>query len=184
MDTLKLELREDATRQHILAQLYDLLDDDRRAAIEEAAGALRASDGHCHDIADVEATIEEQDVPADVKADARRIYQILNEAEAHVHGCKPDETHFHEVGNHEAIGNVLAVCLAIHELAPARIIATRVQAGKGKVQCAHGLLDIPAPATAYILSLGIPLEASKRDGEWCTPTSAAIIKHFVEEFVD
>jgi uncharacterized protein (DUF111 family) len=78
----------------------------------------------------------------------------------------------------------LSVCLAVHKLAPTRIIATPVQTGQGKVQCAHGLLDIPAPATAAILAQGIPVEARKRDGEWCTPTSAAIIKHFVEEFVD
>jgi len=59
-----------------------------------------------------------------------------------------------------------------------------VQTGSGKVQCAHGLLDIPAPATAAIIARGIPVVPETREGEWCTPTSAALILHFVDAFVE
>lgn len=184
METLKLDLLEDATRQNIRAQLYALLDQDAVASIEETVAPLATSGGHCHDVADVRAAIDGMGLADKPAADAKAVYAILNQAEATVHGCSPDETHFHEVGNHEAIANVLEVCLAIDALQPERIVATPVQAGCGKVQCAHGLLDIPAPATAAILALGIPVVAEKREGEWCTPTSAAIIKHFVVEFAE
>ena len=187
MKTLKLELHDDATRQHIRAQLFALLDETSYIAIGRAVEPLAKSDGHCHGLPEVIDVIRSQHFDAEIEADAIDIYRILNGAEASVHGCSPDETHFHEVGNHEAIGNVLAVCLAIRALAPERIVATPVQVGKGKVQCAHGLLDIPAPATAAIISHGDPefvIAEPRREGEWCTPTSAAIIKHYVEEFVE
>ena len=77
---------------------------------------------------------------------------------------------------------VCAVCLAVEALAPERIAATPVQVGSGTVTCAHGELHIPAPATAAILDSGIPVCAERLDGERCTPTSAALIKHFVDEF--
>ena len=112
----------------------------------------------------------------------RAVYRILAEAEASVHGCAVDETHFHEVGNGEAVRNVCAVCLAVEALAPERIAATPVQVGSGTVTCAHGELHIPAPATAAILAAGIPVCTERLDGERCTPTSAALIKHFVDEF--
>ena len=184
METIKLDLREDATRQGIRAQLFAMLDDQAIARIEDQVASLAASDGHCHGLPEVIETIGAQNLDAAVRDDAISVYRLLNGAEAHVHGCSPDETHFHEVGNHEAIANVLAICLAIHELGAPRIVATPVQTGCGKVQCAHGLLDIPAPATASILAQGIPVAEHKREGEWCTPTSAAIIKHFVDEFTE
>ena len=112
----------------------------------------------------------------------RGVYAILAEAEASVHGCSVEETHFHEVGNASGIRNALAICTAFYVLAPTRITATPVQTGQGTVQCAHGLMDIPAPATAAILE-GIPRATPALEGELCTPTSAAIIKQYVQEFV-
>ena len=184
MDTLRLELDHDATRQNIRAQLFARLDAEVQEGIRGAVDSLASSDGHCHGLPEVLEAIDNLDIDGAAKEDARAVYRILNEAEASVHGCAPDETHFHEVGNHEAIANVLAICLAIRALSPKRIVATRVQTGQGKVRCAHGLLDIPAPATAAILARGIPTTREKRDGEWCTPTSAAIIAHFIDEFAD
>ena len=187
METLNLDLRANATRQNIRAQLFALIDGATRVAIERALEPLSSSDGHCHGLPDVIDVVRAQKLDADVEDDVIDIYHILNNAEASVHGCSPDETHFHEVGNHEAIANVIAVCMAVRALAPKHIIATPVQVGKGKVQCAHGLLDIPAPATAAIISQGEPqlvIAEPRLEGEWCTPTSAAIIKHYVEEFVE
>ena len=182
METIRLDLREDATRQGIRDALMSNLDEQTVQSIERAVAALASSDGYRHDVQEVYAAIDDQDVDAAVKADAKAVYGILAEAEAQVHGCAVEQTHFHEVGNDEAIANVLAVCLAVDALGHPRIVATPVQTGKGKVQCAHGLLDIPAPATAAIIARGIPVCAELREGEWCTPTSAAIILHFVDSF--
>ena len=99
-----------------------------------------------------------------------------------VHGCTVEETHFHEVGNGEALRNVLAICLAVEALDPDEIAATRVQTGSGTVRCAHGELPIPAPATAAIIARGIPTCERKLEGERCTPTSAAVILHFVQRY--
>ena len=112
----------------------------------------------------------------------RAVYRILAEAEAAAHGCTVEETHFHEVGNGEALRNVLAICLAVEALDPDEIAATRVQTGSGTVRCAHGELPIPAPATAAIIARGIPTCERKLEGERCTPTSAAVILHFVQRY--
>ena len=182
MNELKLDLSQDATRQGIRDQLFALLDDERRAAIAAAVGPLAREGGHFHDVGEVHAAIDAQDVPQAVKDDARAIYRILAEAEAQVHGCAVEHTHFHEVGDAEAVANVLSVCLAFDALGRPEVVASAVQTGEGKVRCAHGLLDIPAPATAAIIARGIPVCAQKRAGEWCTPTSAAIILHLVSRF--
>lgn len=182
MSVLHLDLTHDATRQHLLEDLRERLDDGRRvtldAAIEGAGVPLR----HHHDLGDVLSTIEHLAVSGRVKDDMRAIYDILARAEATVHGCAVNKTHFHEVGNGEAIRNVVAVCLAVETIDPDRIEATCVQVGSGTVVCAHGTLDIPAPATAAILATGIPVCATRFDGELCTPTSAALIKHLVDVF--
>ena len=182
MDSIKLELHEDATRQGIRSQLLALLDEPAKEAIAQAVGPLAQSGCHFHDVGEVNEAIDAQAISPQAKADARAIYRILAEAEAQVHGCPVEHTHFHEVGNAEAVANVLSVCLAVEALGHPRITATPVQAGSGKVQCAHGLLDIPAPATAAIIARGIPLAQPRREGEWCTPTSAAIILHYVDAF--
>ena len=184
METLKLTLNVDATRQGIRDSLFAQLDDAQVASITQAVSMLASSDGHCHDVGEVYEVIDGQALDARVKEDAKAVYGILAQAEAQVHGCPVEHTHFHEVGNHEAIANVLAVCLAVRALDPSRIEATPVQTGSGKVQCAHGLLDIPAPATAAIIARGIPVVPETREGEWCTPTSAALILHFVDAFVE
>lgn len=182
MNELKLDFSVNATRQYLLDDLLGCLSDEERIAVGSTLDAAEVPLSHHHDLAAVLSTIEGLSVSDRVKKDARAVYRILAAAEAQVHGCSVEETHFHEVGNGEAIRNVIGVCLAIEALNPDHITATPVQAGKGKVQCAHGLLDIPAPATAAILAQGIPIAEEKIEGEWCTPTSAALILHFVNKF--
>ena len=172
MTTLHLDLTRDATRRSLLSDLRGRLDADARTALDAAVEAAGVPERHHHDLPDVLATID------GLQASDR----ILAVAEASVHGCAVDETHFHEVGNGEAVRNVCAVCLAVEALAPERIAATPVQVGSGTVTCAHGELHIPAPATAAILAAGIPVCTERLDGERCTPTSAALIKQFVDEF--
>nr|WP_319489784.1 nickel pincer cofactor biosynthesis protein LarC [uncultured Caproiciproducens sp.] len=125
--------------------------------------------------------IAELPVPEQVKADALAVYSLIGEAESHVHGVPVEQIHFHEVGSLDAIVDVVGCCLLFHLLAPDSVTASPVHVGSGFVRCAHGILPIPAPATAYILR-GIPIYGGEIRGELCTPTGAALLKHFVSRF--
>lgn len=182
METLHLDLTRTATRQYLRDTLFALLNADQRAAVDQALAGIAWSSDHFHNVGAVKDAIAATALPQAVKDDAYAVYDILTAAESSVHGVPVEQTHFHEVGNAEAVANVLAICLAVQQLAPTAITATPVQTGAGKVQCAHGLMDTPAPATAAILARGIPTCAHTVEGEQCTPTSAALIAHFVKEF--
>ena len=118
-----------------------------------------------------------------VKDDILAVYGLIAEAEGHVHGMPVDEIHFHEVGTMDAVADVTAVCLLMEYIAPDRVIASPVHVGAGTVKCAHGILPVPAPATAYILS-GVPIYGGSIQSELCTPTGAALLKYFVSSFGD
>lgn len=182
MATLHLDLSRDARRRTILADLRGRLSAEQLEELDASIAAAGVPDRHHHDIGEVNATIDFLNVSDRVKQDMRAIYDILANAEATVHGCPVEHTHFHEVGNGEAIRCVCEICLAIEMIDPESITATPVQTGSGTVVCAHGELPIPAPATKAILDQGIPTSAELGEGELCTPTSAAVIKHFVERF--
>ncbi len=179
---LYFDFKQGARRAVILNQVKPKLDDASWAAITTEAAMAGVPKGHHHGIVEVRRTIENLRVSKAVKEDMSAIYEILAQAEAQVHGCEVDETHFHEVGNGEAILNTLIICVALSYLHPDYIAASPVQTGSGQIECAHGLMNVPAPATAAILATGIPTCEEKLEGELCTPTSAAIIKHFVQEF--
>ena len=183
MDVLHFDFTHDARRSSIVAQLKEQLHDAGWAAVTSEAMRAGVPKRHHHGIVEVRETISSLAVAQQTKDELLAVYEILAAAEAQVHGCEVDETHFHEVGDGEAILNALMICCGIAHLSPERITATPVQTGSGQVECAHGLMDIPAPATAAILATGVPTCAEKLEGELCTPTSAAIIKHFVDEFV-
>ena len=131
--------------------------------------------GHIHSI------INGLDIPDKVKTDACAVYDIIAEAEAKVHGRLVGAVHFHEVGAMDAIVDVVSVCMLINELGVDKIIASPVNTGFGQVRCAHGILPVPAPATANILT-GVPVYGGPYRGEMCTPTGAALLKYFVNEF--
>jgi uncharacterized protein (TIGR00299 family) protein len=92
-----------------------------------------------------------------------------------------EQIHFHEVGSLDAIADIAGVCLAIDMLGPDEIISSPVHLGSGHVRCAHGILPVPAPATAYILK-GVPTYSRDVKGELCTPTGAALLKCFAAKF--
>ena len=116
-----------------------------------------------------------------VKADALEVYRLIAEAESHVHNCPVSEIHFHEVGTLDAVADVTAVCLLMEKIAPDSVVASPVHVGSGTVHCAHGILPVPAPATACILQ-DVPVYGGEIKGELCTPTGAALLKHFVGRF--
>ena len=141
--------------------------------------------GHHHhaSMQDIEALIDGLAVSDRVKADARAVYGLIADAESRVHGRPVTEIHFHEVGTMDAVADVVGVCLLMEMLAPDRVMASPVHTGSGRVRCAHGILPVPAPATALILQ-GIPSYGGQVAGELCTPTGAALLKHFVSRFGD
>lgn len=141
--------------------------------------------GHHHhsSMADIEHIIGHLPLENAVRADVIAVYKLIAEAESHAHGMPVSEIHFHEVGTMDAVADITATCLLIRKLAPEKIVASPVHVGAGKVRCAHGVLPVPAPATAYILR-DVPIYGGRIQGELCTPTGAALLKHFAAAFGD
>ena len=120
-------------------------------------------------------------LPEEVKADVLAVYDSIARAESHAHGVEVADIHFHEVGTMDALADIAAVALLLHKLAPEQVLASPVCTGRGQVRCAHGILPVPTPATAYLLQ-GIPAYSGSIPTELCTPTGAALLKHFVTRF--
>ena len=143
--------------------------------------------GHHHhhhaSVADIEGLIDKLEVSGKVKADAKAVYALIAEAESQVHGHPVNEIHFHEVGTMDAVADVVGVCILMEEIGAEKIVASPVHVGSGHVHCMHGILPVPAPATALILN-GIPTYGGQVQGELCTPTGAALLKHFASSFGD
>ena len=116
-----------------------------------------------------------------VRHNAMEVYQLIAAAESQAHGRPVSEIHFHEVGTMDAIADVTAVCQLMEILDVQRVLASPVHVGYGKVRCAHGVLPVPAPATAFILK-DVPIYGGRIEGELCTPTGAALLKKFVSSF--
>lgn len=116
-----------------------------------------------------------------VKNNIRAVYNRIAQAESAVHGVSIQEIHFHEVGSLDALADVTAVCYLMEQLGNPTVYASPVHVGSGHVSCAHGILPVPAPATAEILK-GIPIYGGQILGELCTPTGAALLKQFVADF--
>lgn len=141
--------------------------------------------GHSHrGIAGVTHIVKDHlDIPENVKEDILKVYDIIADAESKAHGVPVTEVHFHEVGTMDAIADVTAVCMLMDRIKPQKVAASHVNVGGGTVRCAHGILPVPAPATANILE-GIPSYSGDIKSELCTPTGAALLRHFVDEFGD
>ena len=122
-------------------------------------------------------------LPATVADNVMAVYHLIADAESKAHGKPVSEIHFHEVGTMDAIADITAVCLLMHRLTPDEIIVSPVHVGSGQVHCAHGILPVPAPATATILQ-DVPIYGGSIQGELCTPTGAALLKHFANSFGD
>lgn len=138
---------------------------------------------HHYSFMSVKHIIEELEIDKDVKTNAVKVYEIIGNAEAHVHNSTLENIHFHEVGSLDAMADVVGSCLLFHYLKPDRIICSPIHVGNGTVKCAHGILPVPAPATTEILK-GIPYYTGNINSELCTPTGAAILKYFADSFSD
>ena len=116
-----------------------------------------------------------------IRKDILAVFGMIAEAESHVHGVPVTDIHFHEVGTMDAVADITAVCVLMDRLAPDQVIVSPVHVGSGQVKCAHGILPVPAPATAYILK-DVPIYGGEIRGELCTPTGAALLKYFASRF--
>ena len=120
-------------------------------------------------------------LPQAVKDQARSVYAAIAQAEAQAHGCAVGDVHYHEVGALDAVADVTGVCYALHLLDVDCVTASPVHVGSGTLRCAHGIMPVPAPATAALLK-GVPIYGGAIQGELCTPTGAALLKTFVQSF--
>lgn len=137
--------------------------------------------GHDHrDYADIKRLLKKARLDEDVRALAGDIFARIAEVEAKLHGTKVDRVAFHEVGAYDSIADVVGVAAAIAYLAPASIGSLPPAIGSGHIHTAHGVLPVPAPATAELLA-GIPV-VFDGDGELTTPTGAAILAAIVDQF--
>lgn len=135
---------------------------------------------HHYGIEDIRSIINGLPVPASVKENALAIYTRIASAESKVHGQPVSEIHFHEVGAMDAVADVVGNCFLLEAIGAERIVSSPVNVGSGSVRCAHGILPVPAPATAEILK-GTEYYSDEIRGELCTPTGAAILTHFTDE---
>lgn len=129
---------------------------------------------HRH-LADIEKILQGASLPDRIRDKALEVFTRLAEAEASVHGTTIDKIHFHEVGAVDAMVDVTAAVLALDQLGVESVVASAIPTGSGTVACDHGVLPVPAPATAELLR-GVPLAACDEVGELITPTAAAILR--------
>lgn len=141
------------------------------------------SHDHSHSVMDdIEHIVREHSsIPKKIQDDVMAVYRLIAEAESDAHGVPVSKVHFHEVGAMDAVADIAAVCLLMDYIDPKLIITSPIHVGSGQVKCAHGILPVPAPATAFILR-GVPIYGGKIRGELCTPTGAALLKHFTSKF--
>ncbi len=136
---------------------------------------------HHRHLSDIEAMIFSSDLSERVKRESIRAFSILAEAEAHVHGTTTDKIHFHEVGAGDSIIDIVGAFILMEALNWPRVLCSPVNVGSGTVECAHGILPVPAPATEYLLH-GLPVFSSGSPMERTTPTGALLVKILADGF--
>lgn len=135
-------------------------------------------------LSEIIARIKALDLPSIVIADAISVFNILGKAEAKIHGTTLEKLHFHELGQEDAIADIIGACTAFHDLGlkDYRIYCTPVSVGMGFIEFSHGKFPVPAPAALEILKdYSLSWQMGPVDGELLTPTGAALLAHFVNE---
>lgn len=136
---------------------------------------------HGRNYRDIRQLLENSSLLAEVKSRALSVFHRIAVAEGIIHGVPATEVEFHEVGAADSIADIVAACAGIHALGPLRVEASVPVEGSGWVQCAHGRVPLPAPATLEILS-GVPLRQVAEESEFITPTGAALLVEFCDRY--
>lgn len=137
-------------------------------------------DHHRH-LSEILTLIDRSGLPAAVKTSSKRVFERLGVAEAAVHDIPIERVHFHEVGAVDSICDIVGACLGFHLLEVDEVYASSINVGSGTVKCEHGVLPVPAPATATLLK-GVPTYSSGPAMELTTPTGAAIVTTLAKSF--
>ncbi len=153
------------------------------AGEEEEQNHTHNASHHHFTLSDVYEIIDSLNISDSVKEKSKSVYNTIATAESKVHNTDVSMVHFHELGMLDAVADVVVCCFLIESLNADKIVVSLINVGSGTVKCAHGLVPVPAPATAQIL-IGIPYYQSHISGELCTPTGAAILKTFADDFSD
>lgn len=132
-------------------------------------------------LADISSIITASSLSQTTKTRSIAVFERLAEAEARVHGTTPDKVHFHEVGAVDSIIDTVGAMIGFEMLGVERFFCSPLRVGSGSIKTEHGLLPIPAPATADLLR-GAPVYAGEIEGEFVTPTGAAIVATLCEKF--
>jgi hypothetical protein len=132
-------------------------------------------------LAQIEARIAAAALPPGVRARSLAVFRRLAEAEAKVHGTTPEKVHFHEVGAADALVDVVGTCLGVERLGIEAVYASALPLGRGTVRSEHGVIPVPAPATAELVR-GVPVEMPDIQAELVTPTGAALLVTLVERW--
>ena len=140
-----------------------------------------AEHSHCHhhhehrNLEDINKIIEKADITDNAKLLAKKIFKIVAEAEAKVHGKEINEIHFHEVGAIDSIVDIVSFAVLFDDLNPQKVYFSPLTDGQGFITCQHGKMPVPVPAVCEIASAyKLPLRITDNDGEMVTPTGAAI----------
>jgi uncharacterized protein (TIGR00299 family) protein len=150
-----------------------------RGALSSRRTFVEVADSTTHrGLSDVLALVEKADLSREVRDHAGDVIRLLGEAEADVHGIAPDDVHFHEVGALDALADVIGVCAGLVALGLHTVSASPVAVGGGTVHTGHGRMSVPVPAVAQLL-IGVPTYGGPVDVELCTPTGAALLRHWV-----
>ena len=136
---------------------------------------------HHRHLADIESMIYSSGLNERIKRESIRAFSLLAQAEAHVHGTTTDKIHFHEVGAVDSIIDIVGAFILMDALNWPRVLCSGINVGSGVVNCAHGILPVPAPATEYLLH-GLPVFSSGSPMERTTPTGALLVKILADGF--
>ena len=169
--TMKKSIKCGITGTHVSVKIHGLEEHEHHHDHSHAHNTLHG----------IEHILEHTNLSLKIKNDVMTVYRLIAEAESKAHGVPVSEIHFHEVGNLDAIADITAVCMLMDKLSPDKVVVSPVHVGSGQVRCAHGILPVPAPATAHLLQ-GCPIYGGKIKGELCTPTGAALLKYFADSF--
>ncbi|KXG78407.1 hypothetical protein AN618_04740 [Fervidicola ferrireducens] len=143
---------------------------------------IKSSEHHPHrGLKEIYDIIDKSALKPEVKKISKEAFLKLARAEGKIHGKAPEEIHFHEVGAVDSIVDIVGSCILMDILKPDLVVSSPVNVGSGTIECAHGVLPVPAPATLELLK-GVPVYARGEEGELTTPTGALLLSVFVSRF--